>query len=89
MIIQENDNKVLIDLRDYTKITKHIGVKFDANTYRTHIKKGTMLQGVIADGKYAVWVDTSIYNAVFRKNKGCSNCEELRSTLKNINKLSS
>lgn len=87
MIINEKDDKVLIDLKSYTKITKSLGIKYESTTWREHIKRGVLDGGIGVDGAYMVWVDVLIYNAVFRQNMCCSNCQRLESKLENIKLL--
>ncbi len=89
MIINEVNEKVLVTLDDFTRITKSLGISFTKQTWQKHIKEGKNENGIYEDGKCLIWVDSKIHGAVFRKNQRCDRCAELESTIKNINSLSS
>ncbi len=87
MIISEKGDEYLITLKAYTKILTSLGVKFKENTYREHIKNGKLKNGTCENGLYAVWVQASVYNAIFKNENSCKKCREYESKLEAIHKL--
>lgn len=87
MILAQREDEVLIDLDDFTIITKSLGIKFERKTWYNHTKKGWIDIGSYKDGKCFFWISVAIYNAFFDEKISCSKCNELTATLKNINLL--
>lgn len=87
MIISQKGDEYLITLKSYTNILKSLGVKFKENTYREHIKNGKLKNGTFENGMYAVWIKSSVYNAIFDNENSCQKCMEYKSKLDAIKKM--
>lgn len=87
MIVAQREDEVLIDLDDFTFITKKLGIKYSRQTWYKHTKRGLLKIGIYEDGKCFFWISKAIYNAFFDEKISCSKCNELTATLKNINSL--
>lgn len=88
MIVAQREDEVLINIDDFTVITKSLGIKFERKTWYNHTKKGWIKNGIHDEnGNCFYWISKAVYNAFFDEKVSCSKCNELTTTLKNINLL--
>ena len=75
MIISENETQYLIDLKDYHKLIKKIGIlEFDSGKLKRWIDD-KKIDGVYEKGKVCgVYVDKGIYNVFINSAFDCNKC---------------
>ena len=75
MIISENENQFLIDLKDFKKLIKKLGIlEFNNDKIKRWIEFGK-IDGVYEKGGLcAVYVDKNIYNLLINNIANCDKC---------------